>query len=524
MSDKTERLRLRQVRNQLVDILCLGKTWPLSDVTLTPASQMVPFGQPAKIVLDPGAPDVQYTLHGPRREDLGLDAVPGSGAATTLCSAPIEEDLRFTIEAVKTGSGLEVWLDAHAEVRVGLDATLPVEIMGADLEGDLKVVDFGGAVEVEVVDAQEGVLYSLVELPNEAASLAHELPPPGDDAVRSVDDVVGKGPGHTIRLQSKPFTDDALLAVVATKRFDIGRADEKALLRIRLPLAVRPDSTVELRLDPSALVDWNGATAWVVGGAQAGVEYRAFARPLKDADFLYDEPLPADAVTVEVPSADLVRILRPPVGDPWAEDPAAAHPGLQLLGEPVAGDGGDLTRPWSDIQEDSVAVVQVRKRHVFPKPQGVIEGLSALELPGAVVVLPKPDPAVELMAQAVDGAGAEGPWLISGGRPGVFYTPLDDQGQALGRPVYFQRPDEAGAGTRGLGTLRLGQDFVVARDPLPDSELPASTHPVLVLDGELPGTSLVIRASWARTRVAGMLSEPLVLPAPTEAPVEDGPL
>ena len=522
MAESNLHLRLRQTRNRLVDLLGLGQTWPLEDVEVLQPCQKVAFDVEASIRLDPGAPDVIYTLCDLDGNELGAGQA-GTGGEICLKSPPITEDVTFRIRADKlhsdnVHSGYQVWLEQQIQVKVGLDTTLSARILEADLltsqvdpaDGAPRIIDHGATVQVAVPDAQEGVFYRLVELPNTAASHAADTPP-SDAAVRSTEDVMGEGPGHTLILQSQPFTDDALLAIVATKHFaGSERPTETVLLDTKLPLAVRPDSSLKLRLDPSPLVNWNGESTLVVVGAQAGVEYQAFTRPLQDSDFRFSESLPADKkfVLVNVRDADPVRVLGPKSDVSWMADAASDHPGFEMLGEPTESTGDDDARSWAGLQGDSLAVVQARKTHSFPGSADPTDGFSALELPSAAVALPKPDPDVEL--QVHDSI----PWLLSGGQPGVFYTPVDDQGQELGRPVYFHRWDEGGVRPLGLEHLRVGGDFVVSRDSISGVDLPATTHPVLELDGEPTGSTVAFRAAWARTRLKDSLSQPVALPEP----------
>lgn len=475
-------IALRVARNRLIDGLGLADTLPLVDLPLARvggggsggagAGLKVPHGGRARISIEHAEAGVRYELRGPGGRPLldgqgrPLPAVQVDGQDDTvfLETPPVTEDLSFRVLASKQSppAGLApqaaVLLQQTVSVKVGLDTSLALDLPGLPFldtslanpqPGDARLVDHGQAVEVEVQASQEGVDYALV--------INGQLQPGS-----RLGDL---GP---LRLATPPLREDCDIAVQASKRFAASggaRSQDVQLLVARLRVCVRADRGLVVQALPDRIAAWRASGLLLrVQQAQAGLRYEAWARPLRDADWVRDvagdqdgdgtpllragpPPLPA------VRSWPLRDALSPPPGfAPW---PGAAAEAAQAA---------DLDLPLAGWQQDAVLRVLARKSHlVHSAGTARIESLVVLQM--AVPLLARPDPAPALSLRWLQ--RDDGRWLqLLGGQPGVFYQPRrDGDDRALSLPGYVH-PRDAGDATlnRGLGQVRLGVDWVVAAD------------------------------------------------------------
>lgn len=465
-------IHARAARDRLLDLLGLGETYPLRDVTVQEEQLTVSFDAPSAFQIEPAQVDVEYELY-----QNGV-LVPGSvtrvGAIVTLGGPVITEDEAFQIRAVKIGRPeRHAFLLDEAKIKVGLDTGLRAWISGASLlnplssaDTDPRVTDHGATVDVSVEDAQAMVRYQLVYIGPDG-SLVSTTP---------TDEVPANGTDLT--LTTGVLTEDTQILVHMTRTFEPaeGRPDLEGYIEqephaaspppwnyLVLPLAVRADPALALAIDGasmdgSPLVDPLGPVTITIAASQASVVYTAYARPLLDGDFHLDllspgGPALLPPITVP-PSLDVighdVLVVAPPRPDPWTVQAGHTQRGL-----PAAGNGGDLTLSVGPLHDDTVLVIQARKTH-----QG---GESALSLEQALAALPRPDPVPALSLVL----SQSGELSVSGGQRGVFYH-LRRIGQAgeIGLPAYFHRLDEVDPQqNRGVGALRIETDFAVARDP-----------------------------------------------------------
>ncbi len=513
-AERATALRLRAARDRLIDLLFrplgLGETYPLQDVDLRGEHLMVTYGSPAAIPIDPGQLDVDYR---PALDGSGIgDWMSGTGGKTTLVTPPVTDDVTFEIHARKRASGRQAVLRETAEVEVGLDAGLPARILDAQLlepwldpapDDAPRIVDHGAAVTVAVDHSQDGVDYQLV------------LAPESGPVVPLSAEVTGPGERATIQLTTdRPMTEDVVLQVRARKRVGAGELEE-ALLNVRLQLAVRADPGLAAVLE-APVVDHGAAAAVLIADSQTSVRYRLYTRVLRDRDVIYG-PDPAGVELLRVPVAGVgdVRVPAPPHAHPWRppEGFTAAGPG-------AVGSGGPLPLPLPGLNGDRLVVVQAAKSH------GATTGTvsSEVRLAAAALVLVRPDPAPPLVLEVdVDAGGLTGPVRAWGGQPGVFYYFRGD-GEEVPPAYFHQRDDRDPRFDKGVGQLRIGVDFVPARDPdARDLALfdgagagaAARTPPPEVDLGARPfGTVLRARAVRARTRLDTELSHGAEVPAP----------
>lgn len=516
----------RAARDRLIDLLGLGETYPLQDVTVEEEQLTVSFQGPSDFEVEPAQEDVEYLLY-----ENGALVDPGAavtrvGKVVTLEGPVITEDRVFQVHAVKIGRPeRQAFLLDEAIIKVGLNTGVRAWISGGSLlnplsSGDLgtRITDHGTTVSVSIEDAQAMVSYQLVY--------------PGPDGTPVSMPASGEVPanGWDFSLTTGVVTEDTTIDVHITRTFDPaeGRPDLDGYLErsphaaspppwsyLHLPLAVRADPAVAVSIDGasmdgSPLVDPTGAVTITIANSQASVEYSIYARPLLDADFEIDPPppdapalLPAIAVppSLDVAAHD-VLVHEPPRPDPWA-----AQAGYAPQGQPAAGVGGDLAISIGPFEGDTVFVIKARKVH-----QG---GESALQLQQAVAALPRPLPVPALSLEL----SPAGQLSVSGGQRGVFYHfRRVGQPDEIGLPAYFHRLDEVDpAQNRGIGALRIETDLAVARDPDDPGALqiepeyrPVADPVVDLTDVPPPGEdSLSVMAVHARTGVGWLVSQTL---------------
>lgn len=515
----------RAARDRIIDLLGLGETYPLRDVTVEEEQLTVDFAAPSSFEIEPAQEDVEYALyeHGEPVQNTG--DVTRVGQIVTLQGPVITEDRIFQVRAVKIDRPERAtFLLDTAKIKVGLNTGLRAWISGGSLlnplsSGDLdsRVTNYGTTVDVSVEDAQAVVRYQLKYPGSDGATVSTPL----------TDEVPVNGTDLT--LTTGTVTEDTQIDVHITRTFQnpAQKALEGYLERkphasspppwnyLKLPLAVRanPALLVSLQgasMDGSPLVDPVGSVTMTLASSQTSVEYSVYARPLLDADFELAPPPPGGPALlppITVPaSLDVLQhdvlVHRPPGPDPWT-----VQDGYVLHGQPTAGNSSNLALSIGPCESDAVFVIKARKTH-----QG---GQSALQLQHALVALPRPKPVPALSLVL----SPSGQLSVSGGQRGVFYHfRRIGQTSEIGLPAYFHRLDEADPQqNRGVGQLRIGTDFVVARDPDdPDALQTDPAHravspPIVNLTDVPPQgeNSVSVMAVHARTGVGWLASQTL---------------
>jgi len=500
----TTQILLRAARDRVVDLLGIGETYPLQDVSVSADRLTVAVNMTAKISINPGQSDVTYSLRDRNEKAVSTDTV-GTGAETILVTPNIKEDQTFRIFASKTdvfASGIkrQAYLSHVAEVKVGLDTTLNAFIAApllnprtdAGASSDPRIVDFGSNVAVNVEQSQEGVDYSLVVVSTKSETVVSQKEVRGN---------LGR-----VVLTSTPVQDDTLLRVRATKRFDQaeGRDTQTALLDVLLPLMVRANTGLAVSVKSSPTPFQKDATI-VIAGSQKGTSYRAFVHTLADTEFVYGIPSAAGLL----PVVDDIQVPSPP----WTISALNVPAGFAVQGDYQPGTGAALNVTIPAVSEDSLVIVEARKLH------GSANTPSSVQLQQAALVLvqPNPNPALALEA-TVSGTSVSGPLVASGGQPGVFYYfRVGDGGTEIVPPAYFHQLDAGNpAFNKGIGQLRMGVDFVVERDPLTGTTDSRSKTPppppLLDLGSQALGISLFVRAMKARTRVSVPVAQTAQIP------------
>jgi hypothetical protein len=514
----------RATRDRIIDLLGLGETYPLRDVTVEEDQLTVDFNAPSKFEIEPAQEDVEYALYEHDQPVKPAGSVTRGGEIVTLGGPVITDDRVFQIHAAKIRPPERAtFLLGTAKIRVGLNTGLRAWISGGSLlnplsSGDLdfRVTDYGTTVDVRVQGAQALVRYQLI------------YPGPGGATISTTltDEVPVNGKDLT--LTTGTVTEDTQIDVHMTRTFEPSEARknlEGYLERqphalspppwntLKLPLAVRanPALLVSIQgasMDGSPLVDPLGSVTITLASSQTSVEHSVFARPLLDADFELAPPppdAPALLPPITVPASPNVlthdvHVHAPPRPDPWT-----VQDGYVLHGQPTAGNGGDLTLSIGPFESDTVFVIKARKTHPG--------GQSALQLEHALVALPRPKPAPALSLVL----SQSGQLSVAGGQHGVFYHfRRIGQTDEIGLPAYFHRLDEADPQqNRGVGQLRIETDFAVARDPDDPNALqtdpayqPVPDPVVNLTDVPPPGEdSVSVMAVHARTGVGWVASQ-----------------
>jgi hypothetical protein len=521
-------LRFRDARDRLIEWLRLGQTSPLQDLPVQAAAAMVPHGSSTTISIESSQRGVVYALRlqgrpntppGPRHTDTGtggtlvLETDPitvdttfrhtdtGTGGTLVLETDPITVDTTFVVQANKPDRP-GVRLFQTAAIKVGLDKSLKAEIKGWPGPGT-PILDFDATVEVVLDRSQRGVEYRLVHFPAGAPADPTSLQQAEQDQILSANRKAVPGTGNSIVLPGVPLRDDTVLRIRATKTFQQqpARAPETAVLNVALPVFVRANPALEVT--PWLVVAWRAATGITVTAAQAGLSYRALTRPIADGDFDRGGPVAGKILSIPVTGAPAVRVKLPP-------PPSAATrlEGFEQRGECRTGTGADLTLPLPALPEQDVFVaIEVTKSHTGA--DGVISPSTIwLNTVAAVLVGPNPDQCLTVAVALEDGKTI-GDMTLTGGQPGVFYTPrVAPDGPPFPLPAYFhQRDRQNAAWNKGIGQLNVEVDLVVAADPVPPpmAELPAERPPAaprLPCAGLPAGTRLHFRAVKAQTGVA----------------------
>ncbi|MDD9940611.1 MAG: hypothetical protein OXU20_06070, partial [Myxococcales bacterium] len=139
---------------------------------------------------------------------------------------------------------------------------------------------------------------------------------------------------------------------------------------------------------------------------------------------------------------------------------------------------------------------------------------SAIQLSSAAALFVRPNPEQKLRLQvSIDGQGSVGPWLVSGGQPGVYYQ-LYQAGRPLGQAAYFHQSDDTDTGrNKGIGEepqgLRVELDLAITRDPFNPGTSVATRPPPLPLLALPPvpvGSELSVLARKAMSGVTATLA------------------
>ena len=471
---------------------------------IRPATVGVAAGQPASVeVLASDAAD-RYQL---KLGDVAVGAPKrGDGDKLVFTSGAITRDETFHVHVTPVG-GADLPLHRIVPVVVPLlpRSDLAARVDGPRLEpdnpvfsdADPKLIDFGGAVTVEVDATQRDVLYTL-EYDEGNTTKPLSLAPV-------------RGTGQMIKLQTSAVREDIDVRVLATRLFypeAENRAQPTRRLTAILPLKVRPNRDVGVAVDQLPAGTYGQAASVTISDSQASASYGVYARALSDADFLYSAPTDPElaVLTVDIGDGARARVVRPELHALWRD-----LAGFSLLGGMTPGNGGAVKLPVPNLVDDLVIVIKAHKEHAIPGdtvPSDVQVVQAAL-----VLVKPNADPGLALRV-AMTEATTDGAITLLNGEPGALYQLAADD-SPLGELVYFHKRDASDPDTnKGLDQLRLGVDFVVAGDgPTPpadnEARIKTAPPPPVVTTGALEAPKTVTAtATRARTGIATPLAKP----------------
>jgi hypothetical protein len=481
-------LQLRDARDRVIDLLGLGRSFPLRDVPW-PHSAVVAPGTATTITLGFSQLGVEYELRDANDQPVLLDGQPikgeGTGAELVLETPPINVDVTYRILATKLElidplpegeppPGLPeprwAWLHGAIEIKEGVDPALIIEIIELPLlddridspkPTDARIADYGATVQVAIYESQEGVEYELCD----HAKL---------DRVLSASVI---GTSGTIVLTLEHAYEDVDLRVRGSKSVGDPQHPElrEAELNLVLPLRVRANPALTTQL-AAALVDYGGDAMVELLGAQSSASYQLWQRPIADSEFLFDPPVQTPRIQVTGEAGHVIEVLRPPHGAIWAD-----VPGFTAVADPVPGTGAKLSLPIASNTDDTCLLIQAGKQHRKASAAVQNDELigSAIQLEAALALLVRPDPErmLRLSVNIVE-KDCVGPWRLHDGQPGVYYQLHTDAPVAL--PGYFHKQ------AKGIDELRLEIDLAIARDGDGDGDIdPELEVEPLPIDTEL---------------------------------------
>ncbi|MCX5952093.1 MAG: hypothetical protein NTZ40_01035 [Cyanobacteria bacterium] len=507
-------LRLRDRRDRLLSLLGIGLPWPLRGIPFKEEQVMVATGKSAAIELRYSQPGVNYQLVEVASGASIGEAAEGSDGPLTLTTPAISRDLILRVQAsvlppspVATANGRLRSTLVAGEILVveGVDPSLGLRLLDLSQnplpplhpEGAALLAHHGQGLLVEVAASQEGVVYEVIDNAQRKTPFANQKPLSAK--------VTGTSGPIVLELIS-PADEDQDLTVRASLERQRGRAkseDRQVLLAV-LPLRVRANRTLPLRLDvpvvaadTPASVAIGAAAAAGASGSQKSVRYQLLARPLADADWRFDAPATAPELTT--------------IGDDttgFTAQPASDQASAQTNGNGNAnGNGAILTLQQVVSGEGMVlAALACKQHHLAPlgDPDSRTHP-SEVVLHQAAVVLTQPDAQRPLLLRRQSEGRCV--WSFWGGQPGVAYslqaTGQDGADTPLAPSVPLPELAEAPGGPRGIGRMRLGRDLLVAAaDGPPRSEL--ERDPAAV-------ANLRLLARFLRSGVEVLLERPPIL-------------
>lgn len=521
-------LQLRDARDRVIDLLQLGRTWPLRDIPFSDRLIVAP-GSATEVVLGFSQAGVRYELrHEGSGEPILLDGEPivaeGTGGELRLPTPPIVDDISYRILAVKLEGADQpelrraTWLRGSTRVEEGVDPRLVAQIVGLSLldasqdeaaPTDARIADYGVEVRVELLESQEGVTYELID--DAQAELAFDAQTPVSAAV--------VGTSGTIVLSYPVATEDLDLRLRGSKSVGDPQNPElrTATLDIVLPLRVRAKRSAEAAV-PTPIVAYGGASTLEVRTTQRSVSYQVWERAVRDSEFNF-EASPSQPVVEVSDEGRVIRLNRPPT------TAALSAEGFTSRGDAKVGNAQKITFQLGNFTADTSLLILASKQHRLRALRSADTSTvgSTVQLDRALAQLVRPNPAAPLRVQVlIVGQLTSGPWCFLDGQAGVYYS-VYNADKIIGLPAYFhQRDDRDARQNKGLGQLGVEIDLALATDaPLTDARASQAPPPPSVDERDMPvGTRLTVRARKAMSGIEGSLTAPLLLTTPAAVRAE----
>ena len=447
-SSRMTHLKLRNARDQMVQILGIGIPYPLRDVKLIYA-EIVAYNHPTSIQILGGQSGVRYQLcdeDGNAVIESGntFEVLPQVGQADDqifLNTPAIQKDITFTILAVRETEDhetrLETYLNQLVSIKAGIDTKLQVAFQPAEgqVVRDTQIITrYGDKVTVTIAKSQEGISYKLVSGPKENPI--------------TLSDAKKGNTGDISLVSTGGFMEDTPINILAyrTTNWRIS-----ALLDTGLAILVRPNPALTITVD-TPIIDYDtGSTLWLVNH-QTSVDYRLYKRELTTSDYI-SAPAKGDLI-IHVDKDRQVSIKAPGKVADWE-----ASSGFVFV-DKFSESGGGLPVSTGNLLEDTLFIVQATK----------IENREQLQLDQVIIILVRPNPAPAVsVAKAQVEANAPGLVRVSGTQKGVAYQLRLDTDNTLVNPPGYHLTD------RGVETVRLEVDLVVEDQGKPMLLLPTGT-------------------------------------------------
>lgn len=442
-------IKLRDARDQMVQILGIGTPYPLRDLKLVYPGT-VAYNHPARIQIMGGQTAVLYQLcdeDGNPVSDNGnrFEVRPEAGTPEDEIFLPtpaIRRDITFTILAVRDSREgtirLETYLNQPVSMKAGIDTSLPVAFVpstGQIAGEDQVIVSYGDKVSVTVgttvSGTQEGISYRLVT--------------GAKDAPVNISSAQ-KGNQSSITLTStQEFTEDIQINVLA---YRTSNSKISAILDAGLVVKVRPNPAVTVNVE-TPIVDYAAGSMLWLTDPQSSTEYELYKRELIRSDYLPDQT--EGGLTIQTDEGRYVSIKAPEKVTNWE-----APSGFVLVGTFKDSDGG-LSIGTGNLLEDTLFIVRGTK----------IENRERLQLDQAAVILVRPNTALAVgVENAAVERGTPGMVTVSGTQKGVAYQlRLNKNNESVNPPGYHLTD-------RGIETVRLEVDLVVEEQGQPVLLLP----------------------------------------------------
>jgi hypothetical protein len=376
-------IALRDARDRMIQILDLGRPYPLRDLYLK-APDVIAYGKDARIQILGGQSGMLYQLCDEDGDPVVKDgknfeirAEPGMTAdALYLVTPIIDKDITFTVLAIREGEkgtgDLETYLNQPVSMKAGIDTTLPVELdpsAGQVVSGNLITVSYGDRIRVRIIGGtQEGISYKLVTQVE-------------DRSIDLSDAMIGDQKEISLTC-NKRLEEDTLVEVLA---YRTGDRSDSAVLTTKLIVNVRPNPAVGLRADTS-IVDYDASSVLRVIHPQASAQYELYRRELVAADYL-PEGSPG-ALIVQTDEGRSISIAPPETITDWETSSDFVRIGtFEDTGE------GDRSLRTPGLSEDTLFIVRAIKS----------KNHAQLQLDQAAVVLVRPStaPSVGTIADKV---------------------------------------------------------------------------------------------------------------------------
>jgi hypothetical protein len=423
-------VRLRDARDQMMQLLGIGIPYPLRDLTLN-HDAIVAYNHPAPIQIMGGQAGVRYQLcdeDGNPILDSGgkpFEVTPQSGQAPDsiyLNTPAIQKDITFTILAIRAAPGLaaplEAYLNQPIAIQAGIDVTLPAAFLAAAgqvVRNGQLISNYNDTVAVIVSNSQEGISYKLVANGKDLSAAK-------------------KGnKGDITLLSSTKFPEDATINILA---FRTASVQIFAQLDVSLSILVRPDPARLISINKT-VVDYQAQVTLSIAAPQASVEYRLYKRDVNLSEYLPDAT--PGALLITTPEQRNIAIKMPSNVTDWT-NPAGFTPYNVFKGS------NKLNIDSGALLEDTVFIVQATKN----------ANREQLQLAQTMVVLVRPNPASAVsVAVTALAAGGDGLVQVSGTQKGVAYQLRLDPANTPVNPPGYHLTD------RAIETMRVEVDFVV---------------------------------------------------------------